>query len=30
LLDAHLDEIERNVRLIAPEMAVAAREIISA
>ena len=30
LLAAHLDEIERNVRLISPEMAVAAREIITA
>jgi DNA/RNA-binding domain of Phe-tRNA-synthetase-like protein len=30
LLQAHLDEIERNVRLISPDMAVAAREIITA
>jgi DNA/RNA-binding domain of Phe-tRNA-synthetase-like protein len=30
LLQAHLDEIEHNVRLISPEMAVAAREIITA
>jgi DNA/RNA-binding domain of Phe-tRNA-synthetase-like protein len=30
LLHAHLDEIEHNVQLISPEMAVAAREIITA
>ena len=30
LVAAHLDEIERNVRLISPQMAVAAREIITA
>ena len=30
LVAAHLDEIERNVRLISPEMAVVAREIITA
>ena len=30
LVDAHLDEIERNVRLISPEAAVVAREIVTA
>jgi DNA/RNA-binding domain of Phe-tRNA-synthetase-like protein len=30
LVDAHLDEIERNVRLIAPEAAVVDREIVTA
>jgi DNA/RNA-binding domain of Phe-tRNA-synthetase-like protein len=30
LVEAHLDEIERNVRLISPAMAVAARETITA
>ncbi len=30
LVDAHLDEIERNVKLIAPEAEVAAREIVTA
>jgi DNA/RNA-binding domain of Phe-tRNA-synthetase-like protein len=30
MVDAHLDEIEGNVRLISPGMAVAAREIITA
>jgi DNA/RNA-binding domain of Phe-tRNA-synthetase-like protein len=29
-VDAHLDEIERNVRLIAPDIAVVAREIVTA
>src|SRR5215212_5626081 len=29
-VDSHLDEIERNVRLIAPDIAVAAREIVTA
>jgi hypothetical protein len=30
MVDAHLDEIEGNVRLISPGMAVTAREIITA
>jgi DNA/RNA-binding domain of Phe-tRNA-synthetase-like protein len=30
LIDAHLDEIERNVRLVSPEAAVIAREIVTA
>jgi DNA/RNA-binding domain of Phe-tRNA-synthetase-like protein len=30
LVDAHLDEIEQNVRLISPETAVVAREIVTA
>jgi hypothetical protein len=30
LVDAHLDEIERNVRLFAPEAAVVDREIVTA
>jgi DNA/RNA-binding domain of Phe-tRNA-synthetase-like protein len=30
LVDAHLDEIERHVRLISPETAVVAREIVTA
>jgi DNA/RNA-binding domain of Phe-tRNA-synthetase-like protein len=30
VVDAHLDEIERNVRLISPETAVVAREIVTA
>jgi len=30
LVDAHLDEIERNVKLIAPEATVAAREVVTA
>lgn len=30
LVDAHLDEIERNVKLIAPEAEVVAREIVTA
>jgi DNA/RNA-binding domain of Phe-tRNA-synthetase-like protein len=29
-VDAHLDEIERNVRLIAPDIALVAREIVTA
>ncbi len=30
LVDAHIDEIERNVKLIAPEAEVVAREIVTA
>jgi hypothetical protein len=30
LVHAHLDEIERNVRFISPDAAVAAREIVTA
>ncbi len=30
LVDAHLDEIERNVRLISPEAEIVAREIVTA